>query len=157
MTPAARQTPSSPADDRRSQPVYELAQSIVPDEGALAAARAAIRAWLSARDVDERAFYGVELVLEELVGNTIRYGYEGANGEIGIHVSVDPSTILVSITDDARPFDPTVCPDPDPPRSIAEARVGGLGIAMVRGVARAMRYRREEGRNRLEVEVARRA
>jgi anti-sigma regulatory factor (Ser/Thr protein kinase) len=123
---------------------------------ALADANARIRAHLERAGVDEAAVHAVDLVLEELVGNVLRYGFpDGREHVIRVAADVRPASVVVRIDDDGQPFDPTAHPEPAPAKSLAEAVVGGQGIAMVRRATRAMRYRREAGRNRLEVEIAR--
>jgi serine/threonine-protein kinase RsbW len=126
------------------------------DHDALHSAREAVREYLLERGVDEAATYAVDLTLEELAGNTIRYGYDGEEKcAIRADVAVSRMSVRITLSDDARQFDPTLHPIPKPPRSLDEAPVGGRGISMVRRVVRAMRYRREAGRNCIEVDVSR--
>lgn len=122
----------------------------------LASARRALRDFLRDHGAGEPAQYAVDLVLEELVGNTIRYGYEeGSQGrrEIRVELSVADGRISFESSDDARPFDPTIHPEPEAAPSVAAAPIGGLGISMVRRLVSAMSYRREGGRNRLSIEL----
>ncbi len=122
----------------------------------LAATRERVRQHLHESAVDDTASYAVDFALEELAGNTLRYGYEAGNeGVIRVEIAVAPSLVQLVITDDARPFDPTLHPEPNRPQTLGDAPIGGRGISMVRRLVRAMRYRREAGRNRLEVDVAR--
>ena len=139
-----------------SRPAHTLALALRNDTSALDGAREEARRHLENLGVDETAAYAVDLVLEELAGNTIRYGYaKGTEGSIRIELAVGPRDVRIAIRDDARPFDPTRHPDPKPARTVRESPVGGRGIAMVRRYARALRYRRENGANAIEVEVAR--
>ena len=115
-----------------------------------------MRKHLERSGVDETAVYAVDLVLEEIAGNTIRYGYaKGAAGSIQVQLEVGARDVRITIQDDARPFDPTRHPEPKPARTLRESPVGGRGITMVRRYARTMRYRREGGSNSIEIEVAR--
>lgn len=133
-----------------------LAVECQSDPAALVATRETVRQWLGTCDVDSGARDAVDLALEELVGNTIRYGFEeGALHRIAVRIDVRPDTLTVALADDARPFDPTRHPEPPGAASLAEAPVGGLGIAMVRRVVRSWSYRREGGANCLELEIAR--
>jgi anti-sigma regulatory factor (Ser/Thr protein kinase) len=128
-----------------------------PDDlEALAAAQAEMRRFLEVEGVRPSAVYAADLALEELVGNTIRHGL----GESGAHVirvlvSLAPDRIELTLEDDAPPFDPTAQPEPERPSSLEETRIGGLGISMIRRAVAAMRYRREDGRNHLELEIPR--
>jgi anti-sigma regulatory factor (Ser/Thr protein kinase) len=115
-----------------------------------------VRQHLHRNAVDDAAIYAIDFTLEELAGNTLRYGYEtGGEGVIRVEIALAPSLVQLAITDDARPFDPTLHPEPSRPRTLGDAPIGGHGISMVRRLVRAMRYRHEAGRNRLEVDVAR--
>jgi serine/threonine-protein kinase RsbW len=126
------------------------------DAAALVSVRDRVRDELAARGVDESAAYAVDLVLEELAGNALRYGYrELAEGSMRVDVSVEARCVRVVIEDDARPFDPTHHPEPAPAKQLRDAPIGGRGISMVRRVVSAMRYERREGHNVLEVEVPR--
>jgi anti-sigma regulatory factor (Ser/Thr protein kinase) len=91
-------------------------------------------------------------VVEELGGNAIRYGHAQS---IRMDVVLAPAVVRLSIVDDGRPFDPTRHPEPTRARSLAEASVGGRGISLVRRFVRTMRYERDAGHNRLEIEIAR--
>ena len=54
------------------------------------------------------------------------------------------------IADDGRPFDPlTEAPEPDLESAIEDRPIGGLGVHLVRTMMDEVRYRREEGKNRL--------
>jgi anti-sigma regulatory factor (Ser/Thr protein kinase) len=146
---------SDPAPDPPAAHPEARAFTIPNDSASLSAARAAARRHLARHAVDEAAVHAVELIVEELVGNVIRYGYDGQRDEIGIEIDVHPEHLLVTLTDHARPFDPTRHQPPAPAPSLAETPIGGRGIAMTRAVTGAMRYERRRGLNRLEVEVPR--
>lgn len=122
-------------------------------EAPLAEARRVARQFLEGAAVDEEARYSVELVFEELVGNVFRHS--GTRPSIEVALELSPERVTVDVLDDGPTFDPTAHPDPEPPESLDEARIGGLGIAMVRAVVADMRYRREPRHNRLEVDVPR--
>lgn len=133
-----------------------LAVECLSDPAGLVATRETVHQWLGTCDVDSEARDAVDLALEELVGNTIRYGFEdGALHLIAVRIDVRPDALSVVLADDARPFDPTRHPEPPGAASLAEAPVGGRGIAMVRRVVRSWSYRREGGVNRLELEIVR--
>jgi anti-sigma regulatory factor (Ser/Thr protein kinase) len=126
------------------------------DPGSLSAARASVRRHLEGAGLDEAAIDAVDLALEELVGNALRYGYDdGAEGRIRVDLSIAKDGVNLSITDDGRPFDPTRHPEPERPSDLGSARVGGRGLSMVRRVVRAMRYHEGPEGNRIEVEVPR--
>lgn len=120
---------------------------------ALVATRDAVRNHLLQAGVGEATRSAVDLVLEELLGNTIRYGSAGRGARASVTLAPLEHGLLLVLEDDGRAFDPTAHPEPERPASLAAARIGGLGISMVRKVTRAMRYSRVAHRNRLEVEL----
>lgn len=90
------------------------------------------------------------LAVEELISNTIKYGYAGESElPIRLRLRCAPHIELV-YEDDAPEFDPIAWLDaaqrsaPGPPD-----RVGGRGIALVLGVARSSRYEQLTVGNRL--------
>ncbi len=87
------------------------------------------------------------LVLDELLTNTIEYGYpDEVPGEIGIEAKRDGDMLMISVTDDARPFDPRKAPRPDLEQSVEDRRVGGLGLHLINTMAD-VDYARINGRN----------
>ena len=129
---------------------------MVADIGGLEIARLQARQFLENNAVDEHALAAVELVLEEAITNTLRYGYDG-NGlrEIEIDLQVDLDEVQVLIVDDARPFDPLDAEAQVLPDSLDDAQVGGLGLLMIRNTASRMSYERREGQNRFSLTIAR--
>lgn len=130
-----------------------LALEFACEPSALVAAREEVRGHLLRAGVDEPARNAVDLALDELLGNTIRYGTSGRPCRARVELSRARARLLLALEDDAQAFDPTRHPEPERPASLACARIGGLGISMVRRVTLAMRYARERGRNRLELEI----
>ena len=63
--------------------------------------------------------------------------------------------MVLTFEDGGVAFDPVAVSDPELPGSIQEAKIGGLGLMLVRKAAADMRYERTpEGRNRLSVTLA---
>lgn len=130
---------------------------LAADIGGLEAARLRLAAHLQAQAVEARTVAAFELVLEEALTNTLRYGYRDTGLRwIDLVVEVLPDDVLLTIEDDGVPFDPLAVPPPELPRSLEQARVGGLGLLMIRRSTRAMDYERVAGRNRLRLTIPRR-
>jgi serine/threonine-protein kinase RsbW len=96
----------------------------------------------------------LNLVLEELVANTVTYGYDDADDRrrdhsIEIRLSRHGDTITLQIEDDAKPFDPLQLEAPDIDAALEEREPGGLGIHFVRTLMDTVEYRRIGDRNRL--------
>lgn len=110
--------------------------------------------------LDSRTTYALKLAVEELITNTILYGYEGDRAhEIEVHVDVEDDVLTLEITDDARPFNPLHVPapemalagagrsesrEPETPESPAS-----IGIFLVKEVMDDMEYRPVAHGNRL--------
>ncbi|MBK9387642.1 MAG: ATP-binding protein [Planctomycetes bacterium] len=140
----------------RSTAIARFELELSSTYGQMAERCAELEQRLLALGVEPAARYRAQLVYEELVGNVLRYGGAPAGGiQLRLEVVVERERLVLVILDDGLPFDPTAEPDPPNARSVAEARVGGRGIAMVRRVARRFVYRREGRRNRVELEITR--
>jgi anti-sigma regulatory factor (Ser/Thr protein kinase) len=94
--------------------------------------------------------FAVQLCLEEAVANIIMYG-AAKNDALVIAVELERNcgTLVARIEDNGRQFDPTRAPPPAPAASLDEAKVGDVGIHLMRSFANGMDYERREGRNRL--------
>jgi len=93
----------------------------------------------------------VRLVLDELVINVIRHGYDVGDvlaHEIHVRLELDGNDCLtVEVDDDARPYDPRTAPAPEFDLPVEERRIGGLGVHIVKTIMDTFDYRRERGRN----------
>ena len=89
------------------------------------------------------------IVLDEIVSNIVRCS--GAKSfEMGLDQTPEGLTMVFS--DDGKPFDPTrEVAEPDVTASAEERGIGGLGIFMVKKMAKSVAYRRDSGRNVLTV------
>jgi anti-sigma regulatory factor (Ser/Thr protein kinase) len=107
-----------------------------------------------ARDhgVADGTLFAVNLALEELVTNTISYGYaDGGRHVITISLVVDGPHLHVRIDDDATEFNPLEFDAPDLEAPLEDRRVGGLGVHLVRTLMDDIRYERVDGRNVLSM------
>ena len=84
--------------------------------------------------------YDLDLILEELFTNVLKYS--SGTDEVAVGLTRDDSTITIALRefDVATAYDITRAPEPDLARPIAERKVGGLGIHMVRRLAETIRY-----------------
>ena len=105
--------------------------------------------------------FKVNLVLEELVLNIGQPGAGSGENSAGvsqveIRLGSEPDRLVLEIVDDGTPFDPlSDAPEPDLQAVLADRRVGGLGLHLVRSVVDGMEYKRAAGKNHLTL-VARR-
>jgi serine/threonine-protein kinase RsbW len=100
--------------------------------------------------VPYRAGYAVNLAIEELVVNVIRYAYvDDDEHTIDIGLGVIDDQIILEIRDSGRPFDPREAPPHDPDAEDLEA--GGLGLILVLDLVDGLTYRRENDKNHVRV------
>jgi anti-sigma regulatory factor (Ser/Thr protein kinase) len=94
--------------------------------------------------------FKLNVAIEELLTNTISYGYDdGGRHEIAIDITREGQTIVTELSDDARPFDPLNAPEPDLESAIEDRRIGGLGVHLVKTLMDAVAYAYRDGRNHI--------
>jgi anti-sigma regulatory factor (Ser/Thr protein kinase) len=109
--------------------------------------------FLSARGLDQSFIHTVNLGLEEVVTNIIKYGYDDEREhviEVTLHLA--PSGLRIVVVDDGHAFDPLQHPEPDPTRPLADREPGGLGVSMFRKLFDELQYRRQDDKNSLLME-----
>ena len=107
-----------------------------------------LQAFAEAHRLPDAALLAMNLALEELVTNTISYGYaDGQPHLIAVTLHVDGPDLHLRVEDDARPFNPLDMAAPDLDVPIADRQVGGLGIHLVRSMMDDVRYERAGSRN----------
>jgi anti-anti-sigma factor len=108
--------------------------------------------FLDAHHVPARAAYAVNLAVDELVVNVIRYAYVDDDTHlIALEFAIQGDQVILRIVDDGRPFDPRTGPSLD--LNAEERRVGGLGLLLVLDMVDVLKYQRLEERNWVEVRV----
>ncbi len=117
-----------------------------------------LRAALDAERLDGATRYDTELVFEEIVANIVGHGARnGRQPEVCVELETRADSIALIFCDDGVPFDPRAWPDPVIAKSLAEARIGGFGLMLVRHAASSLDYvRTGDEQNRLTVVVPRR-
>jgi anti-sigma regulatory factor (Ser/Thr protein kinase) len=113
-------------------------------------ARAArqIAEMLSAHGLDTGFVRTVNLGLEEVVTNIIKYGFDDEREHwIEVTLNTSATDLEIIVVDEGRPFDPLQHPEPDTTRPLDDREPGGLGISFFRQLFDELRYRREAGRN----------
>ena len=107
-----------------------------------------VEAFCAARGFPAALSYNINLALEELLTNTISYGFDDGPGhEIEVRIRSEGDEIVVEEIDNARPFNPLKAPAPDLDASIDNRSIGGLGVYLVKTVMDDVQYRRAAGRN----------
>ncbi len=90
------------------------------------------------------------MALDEMVSNTIKYGYDDdGEHQIDVLLSVRDGSIVAEIIDDGHEFDPLSRDEPDTSLGIDERSIGGLGVHLVKEMTDEQVYSRRDGRNHL--------
>jgi serine/threonine-protein kinase RsbW len=91
----------------------------------------------------------VAIVLEELLTNTVKYGYPASDrrGNVEISLELVETRLTIQFIDDAQEFDPFAAPMPKLSDDTDARPVGGLGLVVVSALADEKRYQRAAGRN----------
>jgi serine/threonine-protein kinase RsbW len=110
--------------------------------------------WIEAQAQQELSAdtsFAIQLCLEEAVANIIMHGGGAKDDRLQIAIALERNggTLVARIEDSGREFDPTQFPPPSVAKSLEEAKVGDLGIHLMRSFASGMHYERRDGRNRL--------
>ena len=110
-----------------------------------------VREFFSSQGIGHEAAFEVDLIVEELFTNMVKYGVGGLP-EITIGLEWKAPALTLRIEDyGVPPFDPAQAPTVDITRPIEERRAGGLGLHLVRKMADRLEYAYEDGRSRITV------
>ncbi len=125
--------------------VLEIA--IANELEAIVAAAEKIDAFCKEREISPEFAYAVNLSIDEILTNTISYGYDDEPHRIEIIVRLESDSLVVEIVDDSAPFDLSATPEANVEASLEERDVGGLGLFLVHQMMDRVEYERIEGRN----------
>ena len=113
----------------------------------VAGVAAKIEDFCAAHDLGHVAF-AVNLAIDEILTNTIEYGYEDdERRRIEVIVRIEDASLVVVIVDDSLPFDLGIAPERDLDTSLEDTALSGLGLFLVHHMMDSVDYRRVEGCN----------
>ena len=111
-------------------------------------AAAKIDAFCEERELSPEIAYAVNLSIDEILTNTISYGYDDDEPHrIKIIVRLEAEALIVVIMDDSAPFDLSATPEADVEATLEEREVGGLGLFLVHQMMDEVEYERVDGCN----------
>jgi serine/threonine-protein kinase RsbW len=92
----------------------------------------------------------INICLDELFTNIVSYGF-GDNLEhiVKFTLNGDSQFVIINIEDDGIPFNPLEKIDSDFPENVECAKIGGLGILIIRKLMDNVSYERRQGKNML--------
>ena len=122
--------------------------SLVNDLREIAGVAARIDDFCSAHDLAPQVGYGVNLAIDEILTNTISYGYDDDEPHrIELIVRLEEATLTVVIVDDSKAFDLSQAPEPDLEAPLEDRVLGGLGLFLVHQVMDSVDYQHVDGCN----------
>jgi anti-sigma regulatory factor (Ser/Thr protein kinase) len=131
-------------------------QVIESDFGALKGLMDGATEFLESHEVDAQAVFRINLTLEEIVTNIIKFGHADATGHmIDVALKVQSDVVEAVIVDEGHEFNPVLHRMETPSTVLSERTTGGLGIFLIKKLLSSMNYRREGQRNIVEVKAQR--
>ena len=122
--------------------------TIGTEPGQAAEVGAAFAEFADAHAVPAAIRRSMSVALDDLLNNTIAYGFAGREGgEVSVDVELAADRLCVTLTDDGEAFNPLDVAAPDTTLSIEERQVGGLGIHLARRMMDEVAYHRRADRN----------
>jgi anti-sigma regulatory factor (Ser/Thr protein kinase) len=92
----------------------------------------------------------INICLDELFTNIVLYGLkDDLEHIIELTLNGNNKLVIINIEDDGIPFNPLEKIDPDFPENIESAKIGGLGILIIRKLMDNVCYERKQGKNKL--------
>ena len=114
----------------------------------IVAAAAKIDAFCEEQELAPEIAYAVNLSLDEILTNTISYGFDDDEPHrIEISVRREADSLVVVIVDDSAPFDLSATPETDVEATLEDREVGGLGLFLVHQMMDTVEYERVDGCN----------
>jgi len=111
-----------------------------------------VNVFLEPRELHSKLVYAVNLILEEILVNIIKYGYDDEDShEIEVRIGVEEEEVALTVIDDGKEFNPLTVPRPNHSKSAMDRIEEGLGLQFVRHMRNAMEYRREGEKNILSI------
>jgi serine/threonine-protein kinase RsbW len=122
------------------------------DVAELARVGAWVKDWARYNDLPAATVERIDMCSVEAVTNIVTYAYadEGAH-EIRLSLERNAQAVSLEIEDDGAAFDPREIARPEHPASLADAKIGGLGVHIVRSLSDELQHQRCGDLNRLRL------
>lgn len=99
-----------------------------------------------------RAVTQINVAIDELYSNIVKYGYGDTPGPISVRIIIRDNVVYLRFEDEGIPYNPITKEDPDVTLSAEERGIGGLGIYMVKKTMDDVKYKYENGKNILTIQ-----
>lgn len=122
--------------------------SVAPRHDALSGLLATLAGACRQLAIGETQCLRLQLIAEELFINTVDHGRpDPERSVVSLRLIRRQDNIVLHYEDRGLPFDPSSCPLPAATPDVP----GGMGIRLIRGLSREIRYRREDEHNVVEL------
>ncbi len=135
-----------------NKPIVKATISVAAQASEFAGVRTEVMDFSERAGLPGDTGHQITLVLEELFANLLNHG--GGKDGADITLRRDSATVHIRYRDDGAPFNPLDAPEPGLEGGAEKRAVGGLGVHLVRQLTDTAVYRRADGRNILELEMA---
>jgi anti-sigma regulatory factor (Ser/Thr protein kinase) len=109
-----------------------------------------LKNWGEDISLPEISISRINICLDELFTNIVSYGFkDDLEHIIKFTLNLDNQLVIINIEDNGKPFNPLEKMDPDFPENVESAKIGGLGIHIIRKLMDNVSYEREQGNNKL--------
>jgi len=89
----------------------------------------------------------IELCLEEALVNIFSYAYKNTTGKARVGCLYEDGKLIIQVMDSGAPFNPIAVNSPDVHANMANNRIGGYGIVLIKKLTDEVRYARENDKN----------
>ena len=122
--------------------------TIENDLAQLAVVRSQVESFAKRENLSHEVGFAAKLALEELLTNTISYGYGDKSVQlIEIRLEVRGDHLIIRTADDGLAFDPRTAKEPNTQLSLKDREIGGLGVHLVKNLMDGFEYRHKDGKN----------
>ncbi|MGK7941565.1 MAG: ATP-binding protein [Crocosphaera sp.] len=105
-------------------------------------------------DISPKIVFRLDLILAEIITNIIDYGYDDdQEHSIQLKLKYDQGKITIKIEDDGIPFNPLNDHAVELANDLESAKIGGLGIHLMREYTDECNYQRIDSNNCLELVI----
>jgi anti-sigma regulatory factor (Ser/Thr protein kinase) len=102
----------------------------------------------AAHGIPQAAINDLNVCLDELLNNTISYGYDDQEPHsIAVDLTLAADLLITDIKDDGKPFDPRQGTPKPSSGTIQSRAIGGLGLHFVKTLMNEVGYTRTGGNN----------
>lgn len=123
--------------------------SLTPDLSSITELEQSLEEFAGAHELDLGLQNRLNLMLEELVTNSVNYSLKAVSGpELELVLSLEEQVVVARLEDNGPAFNPfSEAPDADTTSSLEDRPIGGLGIYLTKKFADEYAYERVGERN----------